>query len=184
MSFISTIKKSLDTQEYLIYLETSRYDLHTLYSGNRLRVDFSKTPQEIEVPNLLQLQQNSYNTFLMLDAKDRTASGIEKVFQSAFPIHDVQNRLTIEYIGSEVTNPKYTVRECMERGLTYAVSLRMKTRLVLWDRDENTKEKLGVKDIKEQSIFVREINLFILDRLFQTVVRGYILNTILKIFFI
>ncbi|MBN2815116.1 MAG: DNA-directed RNA polymerase subunit beta [Campylobacterales bacterium] len=133
--------------------------LNTLYSGNRLRVDFSKTPQEIEVPNLLQLQQNSYDTFLMLDAKDRTASGIEKVFQSAFPIHDTQNRLTVEYIGSEVANPKYTVRECMERGLTYAVSLRMKTRLVLWDRDENTKEKLGVKDIKEQSIFVRDIPL-------------------------
>jgi len=133
--------------------------LNTLYSGNRLRVDFSKTPQEIEVPNLLQLQQSSYDTFLMLDAKDRTASGIEKVFQSAFPIHDTQNRLTVEYIGSEVANPKYTVRECMERGLTYAVSLRMKTRLVLWDRDENTKEKLGVKDIKEQSIFVRDIPL-------------------------
>ena len=133
--------------------------LNTLYSGNRLRVDFSKTPQEIEVPNLLQLQQSSYNTFLMLNAKDRSASGIEKVFQSAFPIHDTQNRLTVEYIGSEVANPKYTVRECMERGLTYAVSLRMKTRLVLWDRDENTKEKLGVKDIKEQNIFVRDIPL-------------------------
>jgi DNA-directed RNA polymerase subunit beta len=116
--------------------------LNTLYSGNRLRVDFSKTPQQIEVPNLLQLQQSSYDNFLMLDAKDRTASGIESVFQSVFPIHDAQNRLTVEYIGSEVANPKYTVRECMERGLTYAVSLRMKTRLVLWDRDENTKEKL------------------------------------------
>jgi len=133
--------------------------LNTLYSGNRLRVDFSKTPQAIEVPNLLQLQQSSYDKFLMLDAKDRSTSGIEQVFQSAFPIHDAQNRLTVEYVGSEVTNPKYTVRECMERGLTYAVSLRMKTRLVLWDRDENTKEKLGVKDIKEQSIFVRDIPL-------------------------
>ena len=133
--------------------------LNTLYSGNRLRVDFSKTPQEIEVPNLLQLQQSSYNKFLMLEDKDRTDSGIEKVFQSAFPIHDTQNRLTVEYIGSEVANPKYTVRECMERGLTYAVSLRMKTRLVMWDRDENTKEKLGVKDIKEQNIFVRDIPL-------------------------
>jgi len=133
--------------------------LNTLYSGNRLRVDFAKTPQQIEVPNLLQLQQSSYDNFLMIDAKDRAASGIEKVFQSVFPIHDAQNRLTIEYIGSEVTKPKYTVRECMERGLTYSVSLRMKTRLVLWDRDENTKEKLGVKDIKEQSIFVRDIPL-------------------------
>jgi len=133
--------------------------LNTLYSGNRLRVDFSKTPQAIEVPNLLQLQQSSYDKFLMLHAKDRAESGIEQVFQSVFPIHDTQNRLTVEYIGSEVANPKYTVRECMERGLTYAVSLRMKTRLVLWDRDENTKEKLGVKDIKEQNIFVRDIPL-------------------------
>jgi len=133
--------------------------LNTLYSGNRLRVDFSKTPQQIEVPNLLQLQQSSYDKFLMLDGKDRADSGLENVFQSVFPIHDVQNRLTVEYLGSEVGKPKYTVRECMERGLTYAVSLRMKTRLVLWDRDENTKEKLGVKDIKEQSIFVRDIPL-------------------------
>lgn len=133
--------------------------LNTLYSGNRLRVDFAKTPQQIEVPNLLQLQQSSYDKFLMLDEKDRSSSGIETVFQSVFPIHDAQNRLTLEYIGSEVGRPKYTVRECMERGLTYAVSLRMKTRLVLWDRDENTKEKLGVKDIKEQSIFVRDIPL-------------------------
>ncbi|MGE4396743.1 MAG: DNA-directed RNA polymerase subunit beta [Sulfurimonas sp.] len=133
--------------------------LNTLYSGNRLRVDFSKTPQQIEVPNLLQLQQSSYGKFLMLDEKDRAQSGVETVFQSVFPIHDSQNRLTLEYIGSEVGKPKYTVRECMERGLTYAVSLRMKTRLILWDRDENTKEKLGVKDIKEQSIFVRDIPL-------------------------
>ena len=133
--------------------------LNTLYSGNRLRVDFSKTPQEIEVPNLLQLQQSSYEKFLMLEHKDRKNSGVEQVFHSIFPIHDAQNRLTIEYLGSEIGKPKYTVRECMERGLTYAVSLRMKTRLVLWERDENTKEKLGVKDIKEQSIFVRDIPL-------------------------
>ena len=133
--------------------------LNTLHSGNRLRVDFAKTKQKIEVPNLLQLQQSSYENFLMLGKTDRKNSGIEKVFQSVFPVHDAQNRLTLEYIGSEVGKPKYTVRECMERGLTYAVSLRMNTRLVIWDRNENTKEKLGVKDIKEQSIFVRDIPL-------------------------
>ncbi len=133
--------------------------LNTLYSGNRLRVDFAKNPQQIDVPNLLQLQQSSYENFLMLDQADRAASGIERVFESVFPIHDAQNRLTLEYLGSEVGKPKYTVRECMERGLTYSVSLRMKTRLVLWDRDENTKEKTGVKDIKEQTIFIRDIPL-------------------------
>ena len=133
--------------------------LNSLKSGNRLRVDFSKTPQKIDVPNLLQLQQNSYETFLMLDRDNRNESGIEKVFKSIFPIHDTQNRLTLEYVDSEVGKPRYTVRECMERSLTYSVSLKMKVRLVLWDRDENTKEKLGVKDIKEQSIFVRDIPL-------------------------
>ena len=133
--------------------------LNTLYSGNRLRVDFAKTSQQIAVPNLLQLQMSSYENFLMLEKKDRSRSGLERVFQSVFPIHDAQNRITLEYIGSEVGKPKYTVRECMERGLTYSVSLRMKTRLVLWDRDENTKEKKGVSEIKEQSIFIRDIPL-------------------------
>ncbi|MDX9813779.1 MAG: DNA-directed RNA polymerase subunit beta [Sulfurimonas sp.] len=131
--------------------------LNTLKSGNRLRVDFSKIPQQIQVPNLLQLQQSSYDNFLMIEEKDRTLSGVEQVFGSIFPINDAQNRLTLEYLGSEVVKPKYTVRECMERGLTYAVSLKLKIRLVLWDRDDNTKEKLGVKDIKEQTVFVRDI---------------------------
>ena len=133
--------------------------LNSIYSGNRLRVDFAKTAQQIEVPNLLQLQLSSYDNFLMLDQEDRSGSGLERVFQSVFPIHDAQNRLTLEYQGSEVGKPKYTVRECMERGLTYSVSLRMMTRLVLWDRDENTKEKTGVSEIKEQSIFIRDIPL-------------------------
>ena len=133
--------------------------LNNLKSGNRLRVDFAKTPQEIEVPNLLQLQQSSYDNFLMINEKDRSNSGIEHVFRSIFPIHDPQNRLTLEYIDSEISSPKYTVRECMERGLTYAVSLKMKIRLTLWERNDKTGEKTGVKDIKEQSIFVRDIPL-------------------------
>ncbi|WP_456322709.1 DNA-directed RNA polymerase subunit beta [Hydrogenimonas sp.] len=133
--------------------------LNNLKSGNRLRVDFAKTPQEIDVPNLLQLQQSSYENFLMINEKDRSNSGIEHVFRSIFPIHDPQNRLTLEYAGSEITKPKYTVRECMERGLTYAVSLKMKVRLTLWERNDKTGEKTGVKDIKEQAIFVRDIPL-------------------------
>jgi DNA-directed RNA polymerase beta subunit len=129
--------------------------LNSLKSGNRLRVDFSKTPQEIEVPNLLQLQKSSYENFLMINAEDRTNSGIERVFRSIFPIND--NKITLDYLGSEVTKPKYTVRESMERSLTYSVSLKIKIRLTIWDRDENTKEKIGVKDIKEQNIFIRDI---------------------------
>ena len=80
--------------------------LNSLYSGNRLRVDFAKTAQQIEIPNLLQLQQSSYDKFLMIDAKDRSESGIEQVFQNVFPVHDIQNRVTLEYLGAEVGHPK------------------------------------------------------------------------------
>ncbi len=132
--------------------------LNSLKSGNRLRVDFSKVPQQIDVPNMLQLQQKSYEHFLNVNNAD-IESGIEKVFKSIFPIHDPQNRLSLEYAGSEIGNAKYNIRECMERGLTYSVSLKMNIRLILWDKDEKTDEKIGVKDIKEQSIFIREIPL-------------------------
>jgi len=133
--------------------------LNSLHSGNRLRVDFSKTPREIEIPNLLQLQQKSYENFLMLGERDRRNSTIEKVFRSSFPIHDQQNRLTLTYKNSEIVKPKYTVRECMERGLTYAVSLKMNIALTIWNRDEKTGEKMDPKEIKEQAVFVRDIPL-------------------------
>jgi DNA-directed RNA polymerase subunit beta len=133
--------------------------LNSLKSGNRLRVDFAKNPQQIEIPNLLQLQQNSYENFLMIGKDERTDAGIEKVFKSVFPIHDAQNRITLEYIGSEVGKPKYDVRESMVRGLTYSIPLKINIRLTLWDLDEKTGEKIGVKDMKEQSLFIREIPL-------------------------
>ena len=132
--------------------------LNTLKSGNRLRVDFAKNQKLIDVPNLLQLQQNSYEHFLNIDKK-YSDSGIERVFKSIFPIHDPQNRLTLEYVESEVGKPKYTIRECMDRGLTYSVYLKMKVRLILWDKDEKSGEKKGVKDIKEQFLYIRDIPL-------------------------
>ena len=132
--------------------------LNSLRSGNRLRVDFAKDQRHIEIPNLLQLQQKSYEYFLNVGGSARD-SGIEKVFMSIFPVHDAQNRLTLEYIESEIGKPKYTIRECMERGLTYSVHLKMKIRLILHERNEKTGEKTGVKDIKEQFLYIRDIPL-------------------------
>jgi len=133
--------------------------LNSLYAGNRLRVDFTKTPKIIDIPNLLQLQQQSYDNFLMINDRDRSNSTIEKVFRSSFPIHDQQNRLTLSYKNSEIIKPKYTVRECMERGLTYSVSLKMNISLTIWNRDEKSGERLDPKEIREQAIFVRDIPL-------------------------
>ncbi|WP_104686651.1 DNA-directed RNA polymerase subunit beta/beta' [Helicobacter felis] len=123
----------------------------------RLRADFTKMAQELEVPNLLLLQKNSYEAFL--HPKGGRESGIERVFKSVFPIHDTQNRITLEYDGCEYGKSKYTVREAMERGITYSVPLKIKIRLILWEKDPKTEERLGPKDIKEQSIFIREIPL-------------------------
>ncbi len=132
--------------------------LNSLHSGNRLRVDFSNVPQQIEIPNLLQLQKKSFDHFLNIDKSD-SESGVERVFKSIFPIHDPQNRLSLDFIGCELGKTKYTIRECMERGLTYSVNLKIKVRLTLYDKDDKTGEKIGVKDIKEQEIFIREIPL-------------------------
>ena len=108
--------------------------LNSLYSGNRLRVDFSNVAKEIDVPNLLQLQKKSFDQFLNVD-KNQGESGIEKVFKSIFPIHDPQNRLSLEYVSSEIGKPKYTIRECMERGLTYSVNLKIIIMLIVHERD-------------------------------------------------
>ncbi|TQR61324.1 DNA-directed RNA polymerase subunit beta [Campylobacter troglodytis] len=130
---------------------------NTQFSQNRLRIDFSNLSTSIDIPNLLQLQKKSFDYFLNIN--NNGESGIEKVFKSIFPIHDPQNRLSLEYVSSQIGKPKYTVRECMERGLTYAVNLKMKIRLTLHEKDDKTGEKIGIKDIKEQEIFIRELPL-------------------------
>lgn len=129
----------------------------TIKSGNRMRLNFIKSQEELPIPDLLQLQRNSYDSFI--STQNPEESGIDKVFKSVFPIHDAQNRLTLEYGGCEYGKPKYTVREAMERGITYSIPLKVKVRLVLWEKDEKTGEKIGVQDVKEQSIYVREIPL-------------------------
>ncbi len=131
--------------------------LNQLKSANRLRVDFSKIPQILDIPNLLHLQQNSFKDFINL--KEPEKSGINKVFKSMFPITDAQNRITLEYAGIEFKKPKYTVRECMEKGLTYSIPIRIKIRLIVHEKDEKTGEVIGIKDIKEQTLFIRDIPL-------------------------
>jgi len=131
--------------------------LNQLKSANRLRVDFSKIPQILDIPNLLHLQQNSFQYFI--NVKEPEKSGIHNVFKSMFPITDAQNRITLEYAGIEFKKPKYTVRECMEKGLTYSIPIRIKIRLIVHEKDEKTGEVTGIKDIKEQTLFIRDIPL-------------------------
>lgn len=125
-------------------------------TSTRLRADFSKDRGELEVPNLLMLQKASYDSFLY--PQEGRESGIERVLKSIFPIQDSGARVTLEYVGCEFGKQKYTILETMIRGLTYSIPLKIKIRLVLWDKDEKG-EQVGIKDIKEQTIYVREIPL-------------------------
>lgn len=130
---------------------------HDINLKNRLRIDFTKKPQKLEVPDLLSLQRDSYEQFL--SPHDGKESGVYKVFKSIFPIHDVQNRITLDFLDCELGKPKYTVREAMERGITYSISLKLKINLTLWNKDEKTGERLSPKDVKEQFIYIRDIPL-------------------------
>ena len=130
--------------------------MSTRLTSTRLRADFSKSRNELEVPNLLMLQKASYDSFLY--STEGRESGIERVLKSIFPIQDSAGRVTLEYAGCEFGKQKYTIAETMVRGLTYSIPLKIKVRLLLWDRDEKN-EQIGIKDIKEQVIYVREIPL-------------------------
>ena len=114
-------------------------------TNTRLRVDFSKSQEELDVPNLLMLQKDSYDSFLY--SNDSRESGIERVLKSIFPIQDSAGRVTLEYAGCEFGKQKYTIAETMVRGLTYSIPLKIKIRLVLWDKDDKG-EKVGVMCVR------------------------------------
>jgi DNA-directed RNA polymerase subunit beta-beta' len=132
-------------------------------SANRLRLSFASVESKLEMPDLLGVKKQSYDDFLMMDCDNRSESGIEKAFKSVFPINDNAGKVTLEYLGSEIGKPKYTIREAIERGLTYSIPLKIKVRLIHWKLDEKTGERIGENEIKEQSIYIRDIPL-ITDR--------------------
>jgi len=128
-----------------------------LKSGNRLRVDFSTSTSAIQIPNLLDLQKVSYEKFLMLGSKDKTTSGLNRVFKSIFPIDDIHNRIKLEFLSSELTKGKYSPDDAIIRGGTYGATLKIDIKLTLYNIDENTGEKLGVKNSKIQTLTIKDI---------------------------
>lgn len=194
-------------------------------SGNgvavRPRHDFSKIKTTVRIPNLIEIQRESYNRFLQMDLlpEEREGIGLQAVFRSVFPISDFRDTSQLEFVdysigewkckcgrqeglyhlrsncrscGSTIrVNPlssedvlctscgnfnkniislcdncgepvglkhKYDVQECQERGMTYAVPLKVKIRLTVWDKDEDTSQK-SIRDIKEEEVYFGDIPL-------------------------
>jgi len=124
----------------------------------RIRKDFGKRPQTLEAPNLLAIQLDSYRDFLQENKafEERRDTGLHGAFSSVFPITSYNGFVRLEYVDYRVEEPVFDVRECQIRGLTYASSLRVKLRLVIYDKDAPSEV---VKDIKEQEVYLGELPL-------------------------
>ena len=125
-----------------------------------LRKNFAKIKKIIDIPNLIDIQKNSYKRFLQLElpADVRKNSGLESVFRSVFPIKDFSEVSSLEYVSYSLGIPKYDVAECHQRGMTFAAPMKVKVRLVVWDVNKES-DLRSIKDIKEQEVYFGEIPL-------------------------
>ena len=127
-----------------------------------IRKNFGKLVEGLSIPNLIEVQKNSYNEFLESKTLDKQISdlskGIDKVFKNIFPIEDGSDKSTLEYISYKLEKPKFDVIECKQRSLSYSAALKANLRLVVYDIDpeNNTKQILSAK---EQEVFIGELPL-------------------------
>ena len=126
----------------------------------RIRKNFGKRPTILDVPYLLSIQVNSYKKFLQTDKsiEDRDDRGLHAAFQSVFPIVSYSGNAALEYVSYRLGEPVFDVKECQMRGLTYAAPIRVKVRLVIYDREASGTPK-PVKDIREQEVYLGEMPL-------------------------
>jgi DNA-directed RNA polymerase subunit beta len=120
----------------------------------RIRKDFGKRPQVLEIPYLLSIQLDSFKKFIELDTDGQ--HGLEAAFRSVFPIKSYSGNAELQYVSYRLGDPIFDVKECQIRGVTYSAPLRVKLRLVLFDREAAPGT---VKDIKEQEVYMGEIPL-------------------------
>jgi len=131
-----------------------------LNSRKRLRHTFGSITEVASMPNLIEVQRTSYETFLQRDipAHEREDIGLQEVFKSVFPIHDFAGKSMLEFVSYELEHPKYDVEECQQRGMTYASPLKVILRLVVWEEDEITGTR-SIRDIKEQDVYMGDMPL-------------------------
>ena len=161
----------------------AKVDFSLDLNKHRQRRDYARIPTVINIPNLIEVQKDSYTRFLQKDRhpKQREDRGLESVFRSIFPISDFNEVAFLEYVGYEIGTwecdcgeykslggegvecekcgknliykEKYDVEECRQRGMTYADPLRIMVQLVVSERDEETSD-IRIRDVKEQKVYL------------------------------
>ncbi len=124
----------------------------------RIRKDFGMLPKVMDVPYLLAIQMDSYRKFTQqgIPLDQRGDYGLHAAFKSVFPIVSYSGNAALEYVDYNLGTPVFDVNECQLRGVTYSCSLRVKVRLIIYDKDSSSKT---IKDIKEQEVYMGEIPL-------------------------
>ena len=123
-----------------------------------IRKNFGKLKESLSIPNLIEVQKNSYKqlTDFKPDATQQDIKGFDRVFKSIFPIEDLNDRATLEYVSYRLEKPKFDTEECIQRGLSFSSALKCTLRLVVYeiDQENNTKDILSAK---EQEVYMGEV---------------------------
>ena len=127
--------------------------VYSFTEKKRIRKDFGKHAQVMEIPYLLSIQVDSYKQFLESDPNGEY--GLEAAFRSLFPVKSEKGSAQLQYVSYQMDEPKFTVRECQIREKTYAASLHAKMRLAIYDKDDSSKPK----EIKEEDVYLGDIPL-------------------------
>ncbi|WP_026359432.1 DNA-directed RNA polymerase subunit beta [Sphingomonas sp. PR090111-T3T-6A] len=124
----------------------------------RIRKVFGNIHEVVQMPNLIEVQRESYEQFLRSDPSIGYVSGLEKTLRSVFPIRDFAGTAELDFVNYELEEPKYDVEECRQRGITYAAPMRVTLRLIVFEVDPDT-ETRSVLDIKEQDVYMGDMPL-------------------------
>jgi DNA-directed RNA polymerase subunit beta len=121
-----------------------------------IRKSFGKLKESLSIPNLIEVQKNSYKELTEFHSDAELTKGFDRVFKSIFPIEDLNDKATLEYVSYRLDKPKFDVEECITRGLTYSSALKCTLRLVVYeiDQENNTKDILSAK---EQEVYMGEV---------------------------
>ncbi|MDO9529747.1 MAG: DNA-directed RNA polymerase subunit beta [Syntrophales bacterium] len=124
------------------------------------RKNFGRIKKIVDIPNLIDIQTKSYEKFLQRDIipDERDNSGLQGTFKSVFPISDFSGQCSLEFVSYKIGDVRYDVKECLQKGMTYAAPLKIVVRLVVFDVDRDSERKT-IRDIKEQEIYFGEIPL-------------------------
>jgi DNA-directed RNA polymerase subunit beta len=124
----------------------------------RIRKIFGDIHEVVQMPNLIEVQRESYEQFLRSDPSIGYVSGLEKTLRSVFPIRDFAGTAELDFVHYELEDPKYDTVECRQRGITYAAPMKVTLRLIVFEVDQET-ETRSVLDIKEQDVYMGDMPL-------------------------